>query len=84
MSIISVVWLVGFYGWFLPNKIESDESSMREQLELVGLKPIEMIDVSGWSGTATWTISKLDSLGNPVEKKIDMRLVKGSYIVEPN
>jgi len=81
MFIISTVWLVGLHGFIIPNKIKKDELIMREQLELINLTPIEMIDVNGWSATATWKVAKQDSLGKVMSKTIKMRLVKGDYII---
>ena len=83
MFLVSVVWLVGFYGYIIPNKIQNDEPIMREQLELVNLTPVEMTDVNGWSATATWKIIKKDRAGKLVAKTIKMRLVRGSYTITP-
>lgn len=84
MTIISIGWFFGFYGWYLPNYIEENADEQSDVIEMSGLTPIEQTEVSGWSGSATWKVTKLDSLGNPVEKLIDVRLRDGNWIVQPH
>ena len=84
MTVLSVGWFLGFYGWYIPKHLNDSKPEMEEYLELNGLTPVEMIDVSGWSGTATWEVTKPDSLGNPVKKIVDIRLVKGNYTLQPH
>lgn len=84
MTIISIGWLFGFYGWYLPNYIEENADAQRDVIEMSGLTPVEQTEVSGWSATATWKVTKLDSLGNPVEKLVDVRLNKGNWLVQPH
>jgi hypothetical protein len=84
MSIISIGWIFGFYGWYLPNYIEENADAQRDVIEMSGYKPIEQVEVSGWTNTAVWKVSKTDSLGNPKEKLIDVRLRKGDWIVQPH
>lgn len=84
MSLVAITWVFGFYGWYLPKHITDDKEKIEEYLDLNGLTPIEMVDVSGLSATSTWLVTKPDSLGNPVEKLVNVRLHKGRYILQSN
>ena len=82
MFVVSIVWLFGFYGWFIPRHLRANESVMREHLQLNGLTPIKMVDVNGWSSTATWRVIQKDSKGKLVTKTIDVRVHRGNYIIQ--
>lgn len=84
MLTISIVWIVGFYGWVVPKILINNKPKIEEHLRLYGFTPIEMIDVNGWYSTTTWKVTKPDSLGNPVEKIVDVELRKSIYVLKPN
>lgn len=84
MFILSISWIIGFYGWYVPKHITDDKAKIEEYLILNGLEPIEMIDVSGILSTSTWKVKKSDSLGNKHVKVIDVRLYRGYYILQPH
>lgn len=83
LSIILIAFVFGFYGWYMPNYIIEHKTQMEEVLEMNGFKPIEMLEVSGFYATATWKVAKPDSIGNMVEKTVEVQLDKGHWFVNP-
>lgn len=84
MAIIGFGCIFGFYGWYIPSYLEEHQSEQKEVIEMSGMTPVEQTGVSGWSGTTTWTVTKPDSLGNPVEKTVDVRFIEGAWSVQPH
>ncbi|CAG7581562.1 MAG: hypothetical protein SLAVMIC_00903 [uncultured marine phage] len=77
---IIVVYLCT-YLWWIPNIIEGREGEMEDYLELNGYEPKEMTDINAWSYSATWEVTKDDSLGNPVDMTIDVVISRQDNIM---
>ncbi len=79
VPLVTIVYL-GTYMWWIPDIIENREGEMKEYLELNGYTPVEMTEVNGWTYSATWDVIKPDSLGNPVEKTVSVRVLDGGAL----
>lgn len=84
MLVLGFSFILGFYGFYLPNYIEGESSKQEEVIEISGMKPIEQTEVSGWESKATWKVIKTDSTGKPVEKLVDLFLDRGNWIIQPH
>ncbi len=84
LLVAGLTWTFGFYGWYIPDYIEENSSKQEEVIEMVGMVPIKQVEISGWSGIATWKVITHDSLGSPIEKLVDVRLYRGNWILQPH
>ena len=76
LLIMGIVFLFGFYGWFIPNKIKEDSPKIIDMLDDKYNNP-KLIDISGIKQTAYFNIKTK----NNKDSTVSVYLNKGSYII---
>lgn len=76
MLSIAIIWIVGFYGFYMPKLLEKNKPEIEEFLNLHDLKPIELIDINGWKSTTKWEVEKADSVFT-----VTVQMRKGVYVL---
>lgn len=77
------LFMIGLYEFHRPSYLIHSSSEQKEMIEMSGYYPIKQTDISGWNGTATWEVSKIDSLGNKIIKYVDVKKVDKVWTVQP-
>lgn len=76
MLSVATIWIVGFYGFYMPKFLEKNKPEIEEFLNLHDLKPIKLIDTNGWKSTTKWEVEKSDSVFT-----VTVQMRKGNYVL---